>query len=163
MLNTNSGHPVHLVHILHLNSSDVIFMQCQSGVVILCIWKHHRRCYIRVAQSQCMSKFMHCCVQQILTWNKHQLLFILQGTVLTMACHQAKQQHTSPSGRLSTRTTPNTAVKWHLSCFVPCSLLVQLSNDRQVSELSWNTAFPLHCVQTSVTKLKPALCTAIKK
>ena len=129
------------LQILHLNSSDVIFMQWQSGVVTLWKWKHHRCCYIRVVQSQSMSKFVHCCVQQILTWNKHPIIVHLIWNSIN--------NNNLPIGQAMTR----------VSILVPCPHEPQqgaplllctlhlvgspLKWQTNYSQLSWNTAFPL--------------------
>lgn len=89
------------LQILHLNSSDVVFMQWQSGVVTLCPWKHYRRWYTRVVQSQRMSKFVHCCVQQIPTWNTHPIIVHLIWNSIN---------NSLPTGQVAT----------HISILVPC-------------------------------------------
>jgi hypothetical protein len=92
---------LHALQILHLNSSDVILMQLQSGVVIHCKWDHYRCWYTRVVQSQSMSKFMHCCVQQILTWNKHPIIV-------------------HPIWNCINNSLPTGQVMTHVSNLVPC-------------------------------------------
>jgi len=89
------------LQILHLNSSDVIFMQWLLGVITFCKWEHYRRWYTRVVQSQSMSKFVHCCVQQILTCNKHPIIVHLIWNSIN---------NSLPTGQAAT----------HVSILVPC-------------------------------------------
>jgi hypothetical protein len=148
------------LQILHLNSSDVIFMQWLFGVITFCKWEHYRRWYTRVVQSQSMSKFVHCCVQQILTWNKHPIIVHLLWNSINNSLPTGQAVTRLHPGPLSTWTTPNTALKGHLSCFVLCILFVQLSTDRQIT-VSYLETLHFHCVHTAIIKLKPALYTAI--